>query len=214
MEHPNLDNKDQENPFLKGIVAGALLTGMLFFFYLGGAILSEKDGKKELSSRSPAQSQSDPVHRKAVELVNRNLQMDQKIQELKALGVEVKNEEHLRQIQKKLAELENRDTRGLGVEVIVEDGSAAVLEDLEESANQSDSEMTPQEKIELSMMRQREIAAYEHKQRLQYVRKFLENAREKGYDIVLNDKLEVVRVKKINQQEPFKGDQSISELFE
>lgn len=216
MKRPSKKNENKESPFIRGIVAGALLTGVLFFFYLGGVLVTEQSETATLSSRTPATHarKSDPVHRQAIELVNRNLQMDQKLKELRALGVEVKNEKHLRKIQKKLGEIGDSIDRDLGVEVIVDDGSIAVMKDLEEPFNQSDSELTPEEKIELSLIRDREIAAYQHEQRLQYVRQFLQNARERGYDIILNDKLEVVQINRVQDEQPYKGDKSIRELFE
>ena len=215
MKQPNLEFNDQENPFLKGTVAGALLTGVVFLIYLGGVLVSEQGEKADLASRKPAQTKRDDlVHKRAIELVNKNLQMDQKIKELRALGVEVKNEKHLRDIQKKLAEIDHSYQRDLGVDVVVDDGSAAVLEDLEEPINESNTELTPGERVELSLMRDREIAAYEHQQRLQYVRQFLQNAREKGYDIILNDKLEVVQINRVQDEKPYRGDESIRELFD
>ncbi len=215
MKQPSLKRSHSKKPFIKGTVAGALFAGALFFFYLGGALVLEKSEPADLSSRKPAQIQrEDKVHKRAIELVNKNLQMDQKLKELRELGVEIKNEKHLREIRKKLAEIDYSYNRDLGVEVTVDDGSAAVLEDLNEQFNQNDIQMTPEERVELSLIRDREIAAYEHEQRLQYVRQFLQNAREKGYDIILNNKLEVVQIHRVRDDEPYKGDKSVSELFE
>ena len=115
---------------------------------------------------------------------------------------------------KKLAEIDHSYQRGLGVDLVIDDGSAAVLEDLEEPINQNNSELTPGERVELSIIRDREIAAYEHEQRLQYVRQFLQNARSKGYDIILNDKLEVVQINRVQDEKPYRGDESIRELFD
>ncbi|MCA9319037.1 hypothetical protein KDA06_05380 [Candidatus Saccharibacteria bacterium] len=197
------------------VVAGVSLTIALSFIGMMSVQLMSSNNSRSLASRKPAQQSNDLVHKKAIELVNKNLQMNQKLKELRAMGVEIKNEKALEQYRQKLTyDHATAADRDLGVEILIEDGSTSTYEDLNPHQGIYNGQLTPDEKIEMRLNQQRDIAVYERNQKLQYVRQFLENARKQGYDITLNENLEVVKVRKIPQQGPYKGLDSIDRISE
>ncbi|MCB0406770.1 MAG: hypothetical protein KDD34_01125 [Bdellovibrionales bacterium] len=198
--------------FVTPALLGVLSVGLLFLF--SAQLSQNKTQSKNIPSIAP---KVDIVHQKALALINKNLQDDARVLELKEQAIELNNEKFLDQINQKLkhqmATVQLLNQQGLGVEVFVDDGSSAVYEDLNEKNEVYDSQLTPAEKIELKMQRTRELADYQLNQKKQFVRAFLENARKKGVDVVLNDQLEVVNVRRIRADQPYVGDVTIDDLF-
>lgn len=162
-------------------------------------------------SRRPS---SDPVHTEALRLVNKNLQYDQKHIELRERSVEFGNDDQLAKIKQRGQQWEADQRRLIPPhEVVVEDGSRRVLEDLEPKQPIYNSELSPSEKIDLQLIRERENQEYQRRQRTLFVEEFLENARKNGYLITLNDKLEIVSIKRVRKDQPYRGEASIQDLF-
>lgn len=171
----------------------------------------------KIQKRYETSRQNDEIHQKAIELVNRNLQLDQTQIELREDVQEAAARVDLKAYRENPNQPETPASfadRELGVEVFVDDGSQEVLKDINARGSAIyDSSLSPEEIIGLKVQKMNELHAYEHKQKVQYVRAFVENARKRGYFVQLNDQLEVVKVRPIPTQRGYRGGASINKLY-
>jgi hypothetical protein len=72
--------------------------------------------------------------------------------------------------------------------------------------------VTPEERINTALANKKWIRDYEQHQTQEYVRQFIENARTQGYEVKLNDRLEVVEINRIPKDRVYKGLNSIRRL--
>lgn len=93
-----------------------------------------------------------------------------------------------------------------------EDQARRVYEDLNPSTKSFDTPLTPEERINAALANKRWMKDYEEHQKQEYIRAFVENARSQGFEVQINDQLEVVSVKEIPLDKRYRGLGSIKKL--
>lgn len=93
-----------------------------------------------------------------------------------------------------------------------DDQAQRIYEDLHGSSKNFDTPLTPKERINAALANKRWLQDYEENQKNEYIRKFIENARSQGYEVELNDQLEVVNIREIPTNKRFRGIGSIKKL--
>lgn len=134
-----------------------------------------------------------------VNRINRYLQDVAKIHELRAMQVNVENSqaEKLDNSEAQLASIIDRD-RQYGVDLVQDRHQETVYEETkgEDPMDLSD---LPQEKIDARLLHHKWLNDYNKRLDRQYVDIFLANARAAGFEVLLNENLDVVRIQRIPQ---------------
>lgn len=68
---------------------------------------------------------------------------------------------------------------------------------------------SPDESISMDVANERYLDEYAYEEQQAYIDAFLKNAEDAGYEVQLNDKLEVVGLRNINKEEPLRFPQSV-----
>lgn len=146
--------------------------------------------------------------------INKYLQASTKKSEIDQLRVEVQNSEFSEAIQagdeKKVALLPKISASEFAL-LPNDDVSKTIYKDLATDVAAANP-LLPRDRIDASIANQEWAANYEQHQRHQYVEEFVENARAKGYEVKLNDKLEVVEVRGIPLNKRYRGLSSMKKL--
>ena len=175
--------------------------------------MSPKISERE-QSHSTTQRQDQEARRLAIQVVNRNLQADQSVMDLRSRQVQEEN----RKIQQKTnLDLESDSLENRNYELIdptVHDGSRDVYQDIFGSDRIYDSQLSPSEHIETKLRRLKTLQDYDYQQKLVFIESFIQNAYEQGYHVEINQDLEVVKVKKINTDEPYRGTATLDKLLD
>lgn len=96
----------------------------------------------------------------------------------------------------------------------VYDGSEDVYEDIFGDQSAYDVHLNPSQRIEAKLQRMKMLDRYDYQQKLAYIEAFVKNAYEQGYQVDINEDLEVTRVKKITTDEPYRGSASLDKLLD
>ncbi len=146
-------------------------------------------------------STSDVARRKAsARRINDILQDTARTKELRALQVQMENAETAPKLDNEsaaLASLVDRD-RKYGVDLVQEMHQEEVADHTKKSDGMDISGL-PDEKVNIALLHRKWLSDYDKRLNKQYVEAFLANARDAGYNVLLNDNLEVVAVKRIPQ---------------
>lgn len=132
--------------------------------------------------------------------INMHMQNIAKARELRQLQVQADNAEMAPAIDNEsaaLASLIDRD-RKFGVDLVQEAHQEEVLDQTKNDEGMDLSDL-PDEKVNIRLLHRKWLNEYDKRLNKQYVNAFLENARDAGYEVLLNDNLDVVQVKRIPQ---------------
>jgi len=134
-----------------------------------------------------------------VNRINRYLQDTAKMHELRTLQVQAENAqaEKLNNADMELASVLDRD-RQYGVDLVQDRHQENVYEETkgEDPMDLSD---LPQEKIDAKLLHHKWLNDYNKRIDKQYVDIFLANARAAGFEVILNENLDVVKINRIPQ---------------
>ncbi len=146
-------------------------------------------------------STSDVARRKASSgRINDILKDTARTRELRALQVQLENAASAPKLDNEsaaLASLIDRD-RKYGVDLVQEMHQEEVADHTKNSDGMDISGL-PDEKVNMALLHRKWLSDYDKRLNKQYVEAFLANARDAGYNVLLNDNLEVVAVKRIPQ---------------
>lgn len=92
---------------------------------------------------------------------------------------------------------EELDPSRYGIQLEQEYGAADVGAYLEKTAKGQNSRLNARDRIESRIAQQDYLKDYDGKYKKEFVNQFMNNMEEAGYDVQINDNLEVVRVRKI-----------------
>ena len=179
------------------IVIGILALGVGFLF--ASWINSTKLNKKNTDPRHLKKTEKPLSPEKKSDLVNKHLKVDLERQafQKRAHEIDVRHSHRNRRI--------NPDAVARPLT-----GSSSAESSLETSTSIQHSVQDTTEPLEYESSIESEILSetkeqkliYEYNQRIEkeYIEAFLQNARNEGYEVILNDNLEVIKVKKIPKQ--------------
>lgn len=145
-------------------------------------------------------STTEAISRASARRVNDILQDTARTKELRELQVKIENAETAPALDNEsaaLASLIDRD-RKYGVDLVQERHIEDVADQTKKSEGMDLSGL-PDEKVNLALLHRKWLSDYDKRLNKQYVEAFLANARDAGYNVLLNDNLEVVAVKRIPQ---------------
>lgn len=180
--------------------------------FLWGVILLPSDSASGPEPKVP-QVQYDVDHHRSLQRVNKHLQYLEKKAELERLNAEIQNYEMAHKINPREVLPPDLRPSQLEYERLEEDNQAEkIYEDLRGSSRSYDTPLTPEERINSALAMRRWAKDYEQHQTAEYVKEFIENARAQGYEVKLNDQLEVVEIHQIPKNKRYKGLSSIREL--
>jgi hypothetical protein len=106
------------------------------------------------------------------------------------------------------------ETHGYGVQMDSEDASGKVYEDLaDDDPNSKFNDNLPADKIYSRLARRKWLNEQERDEKVAFIRNFIRNAHDQGYDVEINQDLVVTRVNRINpSNEKINIDQVIDRL--
>jgi len=188
------------------ILGAVLITGLLIFFalYLGKKEAVSVPSKETtdsgyfqnqtLTNLGTAQLDKDVNsddwrkvdHHLKVSEINKNIQQAQ---------IYLENQRVLEHSEEPV-EVVTEDVTRYGLRPYVETGAAEVEKDLSRENSQR-RRPSAQDKIEMQIAQEQYVEDYDRKLQNAYVNKFIENMEKSGYEVKINDQLQVVRVKKI-----------------
>lgn len=145
-------------------------------------------------------SSTGAISRASARRINDILQDTARTKELRALQVKIENAETAPALDNEsaaLASLVDRD-RKYGVDLVQEKHIENVADDTKKPDGMDLSDL-PDEKVNLALLHRKWLSDYDKRLNKQYVEAFIANARDAGYNVLLNDNLEVVGVKRIPQ---------------
>jgi hypothetical protein len=170
------------------------------------------ENSKSDQVKAPSADQS--LNKRANAMINKNLQSDQSLLEFRARKVESENAQVL-QKQSNL-DFDPSVMSERQYEVIdpsVRDGSDDIYEEIFGDEAIYDNHLNPSERIEAKLLKMKMLEEYDYQQKLAYIEAFIKNAYEEGYQVEINDELEVVRIKKITTDEPYRGTATLDKLL-
>ena len=98
--------------------------------------------------------------------------------------------------------LSKPDASGASLSLEQESHGESVVKDLHEVMRSSDDKYkTPGDVIDQRLSRNQFLSDYDNKYENEYIRRFINNAREQGYQVELNDQLEVVDIREAPRKE-------------
>ncbi|MCB0411192.1 MAG: hypothetical protein KDD22_01615 [Bdellovibrionales bacterium] len=153
-------------------------------------------------------SKSSDSRQKVLNKINHYLQFADKKSELDQMRVEVQNHEESEPISSAdQAKVEKVNLGSLSAyrPVAPETNAKSVYEDLHGPANSFEAPLTPRDRIEASLARREWVSDYQRHQANEYVEQFVANAKAQGYEVKLNDQMEVVEIQAIPREKRFKG---------
>jgi hypothetical protein len=188
------------------LLGAVLITGLLIFFalYLGKNETSGIHQKESSDSGFYQNTPSSNIHnvhglqdanaddwRKVdhhlkVSEINKNLQQTQ---------IYLENQRILEHSED-LGEVVTEDVTRYGLRPYVETGAVEVEKGINRH-NFQRRRPSAQDKIEMQIAQEQYVEDYDRKLQRAYVNKFIENMEKSGYEVKINDQLQVVRVKKI-----------------
>ena len=87
-----------------------------------------------------------------------------------------------------------------GIQLDQESKGESIISDLE---GESGERLTPEDRIRLQVERDKIIAELDQREKEYQVKAFIERARENGFDVVLDEDLNIIRVRKIAKPKPY-----------
>ncbi|NQZ00033.1 MAG: hypothetical protein HRT45_05110 [Bdellovibrionales bacterium] len=147
-------------------------------------------------------------------MVNQNLQSDQSLIDFRARKVKADNQASRKGADNNFDPDVLSEKRYEMIDPRVHDGSSEVYEDIFGSGNVYDSHMNPSDRIEAKIHRMKVLDRYDYQQKLAFIETFVQNAYEQGYQVEINEDLEVTEVKRINNKEPYRGTATLDKLLD
>lgn len=191
------DQKFDQTSSLRNAAQAALALGLLS---LGWMMWDTQDQSKSFSSTQPAAYNS-ALSPLTVDRINRHMQLTEKKNELRAMATEVENLEigsHIRP----------EDFNNLGLRASApgnpfesENSASKVLKDLEGS-RAFDTPVLPEDRVASMLEQDQWLKKHDKKQTDAFLNAVRENARAAGYDLDINDQLQVVKVRRVPNSTP------------
>lgn len=185
--------------------AGLALVGWSWFF--------DHHDSTSLSSRRPG---FDYAHKKAVDKINSHLQADEQTRMLRQLQRSLENHSYIPELRDSPSiprEYMRSEGRSYGLRVEPDKQSQQVYNDLFGRESEFSRQASPEQTIQALVEKRRFLDQYETEQKLQFVETFVERAKEQGYLVILNEDLEVVKVRKIRREPSYNGRESIKKIY-
>ena len=191
---------------------GIAIFAMIFVWTV--ILLPKNTGR--IPTAAEIQALPDPIdeeRQRMLNKVNKHLQYVEKQKELHELDAQLLRAEMENDIDP--ARAKNQPPKiDYSYERLSDDNQAEhIYEDLKGGAERRyDTPLTPKERINSALEMRRWMKDYEEHQIQEYIREYVENAREQGYEVKINDKLEVVEIRRIPTNKAYKGLRSIRNL--
>ena len=180
---------------------GALILGVLLLF-AGATLFVKPDLLSQKSEMSSIEQQ-----RNIEQSIDRNLKAADVRRQLEALKVQIENEKA-----EKLREIDAITSNGAPGNLKLEQESHAetVMQELEQQSLRGDEGyLDPSDVVERRIARDQVIADYDRKYKREYIRRFIQNARDNGLEVELNEDLEVIGIRELPSDEPMRFPNSV-----
>lgn len=207
-------NKDSEKSFAFIIVF--LMMAMGFYFLFFGTLEPSRNSTAQDSGHSMELSSDLPEERRTLpssveDSINRQLKNAQQSEDRGRQRVYWENLNSAPSIQ--AGELDSRvfiDEKPPHPIRIEQYGPAnEIAEQIRSNQRMNNISQSPAELIGRRIVRDQWLKEYDARYEAEYVRQFLENARAQGYEINLNENLEIIGIHEIQKEEPLRFPNSI-----
>ena len=181
---------------------GALILGVLLLF-AGGALFVKPSLFINKSEQSSYQQQQQAIDQS----IDRNLKAADVKRQLEELKVRIENEkaQRLREI-----EAYNRGGNPTNLQLKQESHASDIMAEIEENSLRGDEGyLDPSDVVERRIARDQVLADYDRKYKKEYIRSFIQNARDNGLEVELNEDLEVIGIRELPSDEPMRFPNSV-----
>jgi hypothetical protein len=186
---------------------------LLAFFIFVGSFFMHRDQNPEQTSTQPTQvdlnSKSTQSHRLDMNKLDNYMKDSQIREEINEQSTEVQNRAAPRVGDPDPSSYDGTDSVN-SLSFDQDNTSQRVLRDTEGKKSHSGRPLTPDQRISAKLERDNWVKQHEKRQNEEFVRQFIENARQQGVDVRLNKNLDVTGLGSAPTDEPIRVPQSVS----